>query len=259
MEWISDAFVELAALNGGHEKGAGGAGGAPELEAEPVAGDGKGAWGWVALSGRPVGIGGEGGQGEAPAAEGAAGSGQEAGEVVAVAHEQRAAEGRKGSGRLGEPVGESRELAGGILAAAINEEGPGASAVELGGSGLAGEGAAEEEQGPGGALKGGIEAVVAVKHHHEGGAAGGGQRSQRAAAEMERAPGVAQRGRFRGAPVVAPSGDGAVLLQQGDHVSDLLGVEGGGDELVAELNKIASILALSSASRAFSFLSCFIL
>jgi hypothetical protein len=53
-----------------------------------------------------------------------------------------------------------------------------------------------------------------------------------------------------------PSGDGAVLLQQGDHVSDLLGVEGGGGELVAELNKIASILALSSASRAFSLLSC---
>ena len=33
-------------------------------------------------------------------------------------------------------------------------------------------------------------------------------------------------------------------------------MEGGGGELVAELNKIASILALSSASRAFSFLSC---
>jgi hypothetical protein len=55
------------------------------------------------------------------------------------------------------------------------------------------------------------------------------------------------------------SGEFAVFLEQGDHVSGLSGVEGGGVELVAELNKIASSLALSSASRAFSLLSCFIL
>ena len=48
----------------------------------------------------------------------------------------------------------------------------------------------------------------------------------------------------------------AVLIQQGDHISDSLGVGFVGVELVAELNTIASSLLLSSASRAFSFLIC---
>lgn len=129
----------------------------------------------MALGGGPIGISLEGGHGQAPAAHGEAGSGQEAREVVAVAHQQHPPEGRRGGRRVGQPGGKGSELAGGILAAAIEEEGPGACAEALGGGGLAGEGAAEEEQGPGTALEGGIEAVVAVKHHHQGGAAGGGQ------------------------------------------------------------------------------------
>ena len=54
----------------------------------------------------------------------------------------------------------------------------------------------------------------------------------------------------------AASSQPAVLIQQGDHFSDSPGVDGGGVELVSELNKIASSLLLSSASRAFSFLIC---
>ena len=57
-----------------------------------------------------------------------------------------------------------------------------------------------------------------------------------------------------------------VLLQERNQISDSPGVEGGGVELVPELNKIASILELSASSCAFSFsicsislLSCFIL
>ncbi len=49
-----------------------------------------------------------------------------------------------------------------------------------------------------------------------------------------------------------------VLLQQRNHISDSPGVDGGGGELVSELNKIASSLLLSSASRSFSLFSCFI-
>ena len=48
------------------------------------------------------------------------------------------------------------------------------------------------------------------------------------------------------------SGNGAVLLQQGDQVGDAPGVEGGGFELVSELHTSASSLALSSSSRAIS-------
>jgi hypothetical protein len=58
-----------------------------------------------------------------------------------------------------------------------------------------------------------------------------------------------------GAPVLHSEQD-AVFLQQSDHVSGLCGVEGGGLELVAELNKIISSWAFGSASRAFSLLSC---
>jgi len=53
-----------------------------------------------------------------------------------------------------------------------------------------------------------------------------------------------------------PSSKPAVLLQQGNHISDSLGIGLVGFELVAELHKIALSLALSSASRVFSFLSC---
>ena len=49
----------------------------------------------------------------------------------------------------------------------------------------------------------------------------------------------------------------AVLLQQGNHISDSLGIGLVGFELVAELHKIALSLALSSASRSFSLLSCY--
>ena len=45
-------------------------------------------------------------------------------------------------------------------------------------------------------------------------------------------------------------------LQQGDQLADALGVEGAGVELVPELDKSASSLLSSSASRAFSFFSC---
>jgi len=126
----------------------------------------------MAQSGGPVGVCQKGGHGETPAAEGKAGSGQEAWDVVAVTHQKHPAEGRKGSRRVGQPGGKGGELAGGILAAAIDEEGPGAGAEALGGGGLAGEGTAEQEQGTAGALKGGIEAVVAVEHNHQGGATG---------------------------------------------------------------------------------------
>ena len=165
----------LAALNRWHKKGAGGAGCAPELKAEPIAGDGTQARRRMALSGGPVGVCQKGGHGETPAAEGKAGSGQEAWDVVAVTHQKHPAEGRKGSRRVGQPGGKGGELAGGILAAAIDEEGPGAGAEALGGGGLAGEGTAEQKQGTAGALKGGIEAVVAVEHHHQGGATGGSE------------------------------------------------------------------------------------
>ena len=47
----------------------------------------------------------------------------------------------------------------------------------------------------------------------------------------------------------------AVFLQQGDHISDLPFVGGGGFELVEELDTIASSLASSSAKRSSSFLS----
>jgi hypothetical protein len=39
----------------------------------------------------------------------------------------------------------------------------------------------------------------------------------------------------------------SVFFQKGDQIGDLLGVGGGGGELVSELDKSASILALSSA------------
>ena len=55
----------------------------------------------------------------------------------------------------------------------------------------------------------------------------------------------------------ASSSKPAVLLQQGNHISDSLGVGFAGVELVAELDKIALSLALSSASRSFSLLSCY--
>ena len=52
------------------------------------------------------------------------------------------------------------------------------------------------------------------------------------------------------------SGHSAVLIQQGDQVSDSLGVGFVGVELVAELNTIASSLLLSLESRTFSFSIC---
>ena len=58
--------------------------------------------------------------------------------------------------------------------------------------------------------------------------------------------------------VDTPSRKPAVFLQQGNYISDSLGVGLVGFELVAELHKIAMSLALSSASRSFSLLSCFI-
>ena len=54
----------------------------------------------------------------------------------------------------------------------------------------------------------------------------------------------------------ASSSQPAVLIQQGDHISDSPGVEGRGVELVPELDKIALSLLLSSESRAFSFSIC---
>ena len=54
----------------------------------------------------------------------------------------------------------------------------------------------------------------------------------------------------------AASSQPAVLIQQGDHIPDSLGVYCVGVELVAELNTIASSLLLSSESRAFSFSIC---
>ena len=54
------------------------------------------------------------------------------------------------------------------------------------------------------------------------------------------------------------SGHSAVLLQQRNQVSDSPGVEGGGVELVLELNKSASTLELSASSRSISLLSCLI-
>ncbi len=47
-----------------------------------------------------------------------------------------------------------------------------------------------------------------------------------------------------------------VFLQQGNHISDSLGIGLVGFELVAELHKIALSLALSSASRSFSLSIC---
>ena len=49
-----------------------------------------------------------------------------------------------------------------------------------------------------------------------------------------------------------PSSKPAVLLQQGNHLSDSSGVGFAGLDLVAELDKIALSLASSSESRAFS-------
>lgn len=186
----------LAVLNRRHEKGTGGAGGTPELEAQPIASDGAQAGRWMALGGGPIRIGEQVGHGEAPAAHGEASSGQEAGDVVAVAHQQHLADGRRGDRRASQPGGEGGELAGGILATAIDEKGPGAGAAALGSGGLAGEGAAEQEKGPAGALEGRIEAVVAVKHHHQGGAAGGGKgRAEQGPKEPEGGGGEGEGGR----------------------------------------------------------------
>ena len=55
-----------------------------------------------------------------------------------------------------------------------------------------------------------------------------------------------------GALLRRASSKAAALLQQGDHISDSLGVGLVGFELVEELHKIALSLALSSASRSFS-------
>ena len=44
----------------------------------------------------------------------------------------------------------------------------------------------------------------------------------------------------------APSGKAAVFLQQGNHVSDALGVGSAGLKLVSDLDEIARSLALSS-------------
>jgi len=52
------------------------------------------------------------------------------------------------------------------------------------------------------------------------------------------------------------SSHSAVLLQQRNHVADSPGVEGGGVELMPELDEIALSLALNSESRAFSFSIC---
>ena len=49
-----------------------------------------------------------------------------------------------------------------------------------------------------------------------------------------------------------PSSKPPVFLQQGNHISDSLGIGLVWFELVAELHKIALSLALSSASRSFS-------
>ena len=54
-----------------------------------------------------------------------------------------------------------------------------------------------------------------------------------------------------------PSSKPAVFLQQGNHISDSPGVGFAWVELVAELDEIALSLALSSASRSFSLLSCY--
>jgi len=55
---------------------------------------------------------------------------------------------------------------------------------------------------------------------------------------------------------IGGSSQPAVLIQQGNHISDSLGIDFGGVELVAELNTTASSLLLSSESRAFSFSIC---
>ena len=54
------------------------------------------------------------------------------------------------------------------------------------------------------------------------------------------------------------SGEFAVFAQQGDQVGEALSGGGVGVELELELGQSAAILASSSESRAFSFLSCFI-
>jgi len=120
-----------------------------------------------------VGINGQGTGGEALAAQGEARRGKEAGEVMAVAHQQHAAEGRQVVRRTLQPGREGGELAGGILAATVDVEGPATSASALGGCGLAGEGAAEEEQGAARLRQGRIQPVIAVKHHHQRGAGSG--------------------------------------------------------------------------------------
>ena len=52
------------------------------------------------------------------------------------------------------------------------------------------------------------------------------------------------------------SGEFAVFAQQGDQVGEALSGGGVGVELEFELGQSAAILASSSASRAFSILSC---
>ena len=76
-----------------------------------------------------------------------------------------------------------------------------------------------------------------------------GRSNQPPAAPARRRPECRDRKR-------SASSQPAVLIQQGDHISDSPGVGFVGVELVAELNTIASSLLLSSASRAFSFLIC---
>ena len=56
-----------------------------------------------------------------------------------------------------------------------------------------------------------------------------------------------------------PSREFAVFQEEADQASELSGVFWGGVELVLELEKSASILELSSSSRAISLSSCFIL
>jgi hypothetical protein len=54
----------------------------------------------------------------------------------------------------------------------------------------------------------------------------------------------------------AASSQPAVFIEQGDHISDLLGIGFAWLKLVPELDKIALSLLLSSESRAFSFSIC---
>jgi hypothetical protein len=54
------------------------------------------------------------------------------------------------------------------------------------------------------------------------------------------------------AQIARPANQSAVLLEQGDQISDSLGVGFVGLELVPELDEIARSLALSWASRASS-------